>query len=93
MIALLKDYERDAMRDFGKPGRDQAGKNADKRIVKNANLVNSYGGLAAIVLAGRGVGPEVAARILMKMHVDEDELLRDVMAAEVTYARTKRFWD
>ncbi|MGI6008656.1 MAG: DEAD/DEAH box helicase [Methanomethylophilus sp.] len=93
MIALLKDYERDEIKDFGKPGRDQKAQNTDKRIGKNANLVNSYGGKAAIVLAGRGIGPEVAARILMKMHVDEDDLLRDIMAAEVRYARTKRFWD
>ncbi len=93
MIALLKDYERDEIADFAKPDRDAKGKNTDKRIVKNANLVNSYGGKAAIVLAGRGIGPEVAARILMKMHVDEDDLLRDIMAAEVRYARTKRFWD
>ena len=87
MVALLKDYDRDAIKDFGKGG------NADKRLVKNANLVNSYGGVAARVLAGRGIGPEVAARILMKMHVDEDDLLRDIMSAEVNYARTKRFWD
>ncbi|AGI48506.1 Lhr-like helicase [Thermoplasmatales archaeon BRNA1] len=93
MIALLKDYERDLIRDYGKPGRGAEGKKNDMRINKNANLVNSYGGMAAEVLAGRGVGPEVAARILMKMHVDEDELLRDIMASEVLYARTKRFWD
>ena len=93
MVALLKGYERDSMKDFGKPGRDQQAVNTDKRIVKNANLVNSYGGLSAIVLAGRGIGPEVAARILMKMHVGEDDLLRDIMAAEVNYAKTKRFWD
>lgn len=93
MIALLKGYERDSMKDFGKPNRDQQALNTDKRIVKNANLVNSYGGLSAIVLAGRGIGPEVAARILMRMHVSEDDLLRDIMAAEINYAKTKRFWD
>lgn len=93
MMALLKDYERDIILDYKKTKKDAAGRNAEKRLVKNANLVNSYGGITALVLAGRGIGPEVAARILMKMHVDEDELLRDIMAAEVNYARTKRFWD
>ena len=93
MIALLKDYERDTIQLVNKPNSTQAEKNTQKRIIKNANLVNSYGGMAAIVLAGRGIGPEVAARILSKMHSDEDSLLRDIMASEINYARTRQFWD
>ena len=93
MIALLKDYERDTIQLVNKPNPTQAEKNTQKRIIKNANLVNSYGGMAAIVLAGRGIGPEVAARILSKMHSDEDILLRDIMASEINYARTRQFWD
>ena len=30
---------------------------------------------------------------LAKMHADEDSLLRDIMASEINYARTKQFWD
>lgn len=93
MVALLKEYERDLIKDYGKPGRDESGKKGDLRLLKNANLVNAYGGRAAIVLAGRGVGPDVAARVLRKMHVSDDDMLRDIMAAEVNYAKTKRFWD
>ncbi|MBQ4368988.1 MAG: ATP-dependent helicase, partial [Candidatus Methanomethylophilus sp.] len=93
MIALLKDYERDSIKDYGNGRKDPVQKNLEKRILKNANLVNSYGGGAALVLAGRGIGPEVAARILAKMHADEDSLLRDIMASEINYARTKQFWD
>lgn len=93
MIALLKDYERDLIKDYGKENRTAAEKNNDRRILKNANLVNSYGGGAALVLAGRGIGPDSASRILSKMHADEDSLLRDIMAAEINYAKTKQFWD
>ena len=93
MIALLKDYERDSIKAYGNGKKDPIHKNMEKRILKNANLVNSYGGGAALVLAGRGIGPEVAARILAKMHADEDSLLRDIMASEINYARTKQFWD
>ncbi|MCQ2079493.1 MAG: DEAD/DEAH box helicase [archaeon] len=93
MVALLKDYERDTIHTYGKAKTDPKQKNQDKRILKNANLVNSYGGMAGIVLAGRGIGPEVAARILAKSHVDEDSLLRDIMSSEINYARTKQFWD
>ncbi|MCQ2069514.1 MAG: DEAD/DEAH box helicase [archaeon] len=90
MLALLKEYERDTIKDFRTPKSTPL---QDKKISKNADLVNSYGNLAALVLAGRGIGPEIAARILGRMHVDEDELLRDIMNAEVNYAKTKQFWD
>jgi len=41
----------------------------------------------------RGVGEDTAARILRGYHETEQDFLRDVLAAEITYARTKRFWD
>lgn len=64
-----------------------------KRIYKNANLVMAYGKRAVLTLVGRGVGPDTAARILSRVHTEEDEFLRDILAAEITYARTKKFWD
>jgi ATP-dependent Lhr-like helicase len=46
-----------------------------------------------VTLAGRGVGPDTAARVLSGFYDDEDEFLRDILSAEITYARTKKFWD
>lgn len=93
MIAMLKEYERDAIKLLKKPNPDATEKKQIQRMVKTANLVNGHGKDAALVLAGRGVGPDNAARILRSMHIDEDELLRDILNAEVLYAKTKRFWD
>lgn len=90
MVALLKDYERDDFKKFDGPGANPA---INRRIKKNANLVNSYGGGVALVLAGRGIGPDTAARIMSKMHTNEDSLIRDIMASEINYAKTKQFWD
>jgi ATP-dependent Lhr-like helicase len=64
-----------------------------KRLRTNANLVMSFGKRAVLTLTARGVGANTAARILARQHEDELELLRDIIKAEVTYARTKRFWD
>ncbi len=64
-----------------------------KRLRTNANLVMSHGKSALLALAGRGVGANTAARILTRQHTDELELLRDILKAEINYARTKRFWD
>ncbi|MGE4274990.1 MAG: hypothetical protein AB7E27_02865, partial [Candidatus Methanomethylophilaceae archaeon] len=63
------------------------------RLWRNANIVHSYGRKAVLALSGRGVGPDAASRILQMYHQEEDDLLRDILAAEVNYARTKRFWD
>jgi len=46
-----------------------------------------------MVLAGRGIGPDTAARILRTLHSDEDEFLRDILNAEILFAKNKRFWD
>jgi ATP-dependent Lhr-like helicase len=64
-----------------------------RRIYKNANLVMAHGRKAVIALVARGVGPDTAARILAKVYSEEDEFLRDILAAEIMYARTKKFWD
>ena len=52
-------------------------------------------------LMGRGIGPDTAARVLRRYNVRDlkksDELLikflRDILKAELTYARTRGFWD
>jgi ATP-dependent Lhr-like helicase len=53
----------------------------------------SHGKAALLTLAARGVGANTAARILARQHTDDFDLLRDILKAEVLYARTKRFWD
>ncbi|MDR1690236.1 MAG: DEAD/DEAH box helicase [Candidatus Methanoplasma sp.] len=93
MIALLKGYERESIKNIKMKERNEQEKKDALRVSRNANLVNEYGKRAAIVLAGRGIGPDSASRILRSMHVDEDDFLRDIMNAEILYAKKKRFWD
>ena len=63
-----------------------------KWLMKNASLVASYGKKAIFVLAGYGIGPDTASRILA-MQKDGDELLKEILKAEITYSRTRQFWD
>ncbi len=95
MIAVLKEYDRDKIRLFGKD-RDQLSSEEKKdiaRIKRIANIVNENGKKASMALAGRGVGPDSASRILRTRHIDEDEFLRDILSAEILFAKNKRFWD
>lgn len=62
-----------------------------KAVNLSANLFLSYGRKALLTMAGRGVGPETASRILSRAG-NETELLKLILKAEKLYARTKRFW-
>jgi ATP-dependent Lhr-like helicase len=64
-----------------------------KQAWKSASLVQIYGKKAVTVLAGRGVGPKAAARILRKPLHTEEELYAEILKAERLFARTRDFWD
>jgi ATP-dependent Lhr-like helicase len=93
LMAALQPYAKTQFEILKKgPGNEEQKKEL-KRIYKNANLVMAHGKKAVTALVARGVGPDTAARILAKLHGEEDEFLRDILAAEIIYARTKKFWD
>ncbi len=93
MVAVLKGYDREVVK-LVKAKELSTQEQKDRlRLSRNANLVNEHGRRAVICLAARGVGPDVASRILRSMYVDEDDFLRDIMNAEILYAKNKRFWD
>ena len=79
MVALLHPLEAER----GVPLRQRE---------RSASLARTHGPRAALVLAGRGVGPATAGRILRRQ-LPDDQLVQAVMEAEITYARTRRFWD
>lgn len=92
MVAALLPYNRDNISLLKKDKHTAEEKKEIKRMYKNASLVKDYGPKAVVALAGRGVGPDSASRILSGFYENEDEFLRDILSAELTYARTKRFW-
>jgi len=60
---------------------------------RSADLVIVYGKRAAITLAGHGIGPETASRILARLHPTQEAFYKDILEAERTFARTKPYWD
>jgi len=61
-------------------------------IRRSADLTIIYGKKAALVMAGHGIGPQTAARILSALHPTREKLLRDIFAAEKEFIRTKPYW-
>jgi len=59
---------------------------------RSADLVIVYGKKAVLVLAGRGIGPQTAARILSMLQPTKEKLLKDILEAEKEFIRTKKYW-
>ena len=66
-------------------------KEAEKRMMKNANMVLSSGRDAVIALSGRGVGPDSAARILATF-AKGDNFYREILKAERRFVQTHQYW-
>ncbi|MBU4124105.1 MAG: hypothetical protein KKI14_01415, partial [Nanoarchaeota archaeon] len=96
LIAMLRDYDKESQAIIKKwlATSDMTPEEEKKLeyVKKSAELAISYGTQAAFVLAGRGVGPQTAFRILAKANLTEDELLKNILKAERDYVANKRFW-
>jgi ATP-dependent Lhr-like helicase len=64
-----------------------------RRLLTNANLVWGNGRRAVVALCARGVGPAKAGKVLAMRYPTDEAFLKGLLAEEVLYARTKRFWD
>jgi ATP-dependent Lhr-like helicase len=58
----------------------------------SAELVAHYGSRALLALAGRGIGPDTARRLLARPYRSESDLVVEILKAERSYARTRAFW-
>ncbi len=64
-----------------------------KRVKDTGNMILTHGKEAIIAMAGRGVGPATASRIIRMQPETEDDFYREILNAERQYARTHGFWD
>jgi len=100
-IAVVRRYNKRFLPLFTKKHRTAEENKEVKRLNKSASLVLSYGKFAVLAAVGRGIGPDTAARILgryNKLELTKSEelelkFLRDVLQAELQYAKTRGFWD
>jgi ATP-dependent Lhr-like helicase len=100
-IAVVRRYNKKFLPLLSKKHRTAEENKEVRRLQKNASLVLSYGKFAVLALVGRGIGPDTAARILgrynklelAKSEEREIKFLRDILQAELQYAKTRGFWD
>ncbi len=97
LIAVFSPYNTEAQEIVKKrlAGKDLTTEEQNKleRIKRSADLTIVYGKNACVALAGRGVGPQTASRILARMHRNEDSFYKDILAAEKQFIKTKKYWN
>jgi ATP-dependent Lhr-like helicase len=91
LIAVLKPWEEDLYAQANKKKKTEEERNIEIRLIRNANIVLSSGRKAAVALAGKGVGPDNASRILATLTTG-DTFYREILKAERNFIRTHRFW-
>ncbi len=100
-IAVIRRYNKKFLPLLSKKHRTAEENKEVRRLHKNASLVLNYGKFAVLALVGRGIGPDTAARILRrsnklelaKSEEQEIKFLRDILQAELQYAKTRGFWE
>jgi ATP-dependent Lhr-like helicase len=63
------------------------------RTRRSADVVLSYGKKGVIAQSVYGIGPQMAARILSKMHESETEFYEDLLEAKLKFIETKKYWN
>ncbi len=91
LIAALKPYEEPMFAALKKKTLSTEEREAQTRMMRNANMVLSSGKKAVVALAGRGVGPESAARILNTFATGYN-FYREILKTERRFVQTHRYW-
>ena len=60
---------------------------------RSADLVLAYGKKAIIAQSVYGVGPQVASRVLSRMHESDQEFYDDLLEAKLKFIETKKYWN
>jgi ATP-dependent Lhr-like helicase len=91
LIAVLKPWDEQLYAVANKLKKTDEERAIEIRLIRNANIVLSSGKKAVIALAGKGVGPEHASRIISTLSED-DAFYREILKAERNFIRTHRYW-
>ncbi len=91
LIAALKPWDEDLIPAVKKKKKSEEERAIEVRFLRSANIVLSSGKKAVTALAAKGVGPEVASRILATL-TEGDAFYREILKAERNYVKTHRYW-
>ncbi len=88
-LVALAEREQDSII----KGKGAKGKRKEYlEFMRSASLIEAYGKRAVAALNVYGVGVETAARVLARLHRDENVFYAELLEAQKNFIRTKRYW-
>ncbi len=63
-----------------------------RQIQQSASLVATHGKKAVYIMAGRGIGPKVAVRVINALPKDKYQMIEHILRLEREYARNREYW-
>ncbi len=63
-----------------------------RQIQQSASLISTHGKKAAYIMAGRGIGPTVAVRVINALPKDKYQMIEHILRLEREYARNREYW-
>lgn len=63
------------------------------KLRRSADVVLSYGKRGVIAQCVYGIGPQMAGRVLSRMHDSDEAFYEDLLRAKLNFIRTKRYWN
>ena len=95
LIAYAPINEKYDIKKVLKKNKSELDKQERKMLAKfeeTAELFINFGSKSVFVMAGYGIGPATAKRILSKSWENDEEMLKDIIAAERQFISTRIFW-
>jgi ATP-dependent Lhr-like helicase len=97
LIGLCSKFKKKPLELLNKAKRKKKLAEDEKKdlvnIKRSASLMITYGKKYTMTYAGRGIGPETAARILARLPEDEEQLLKYIYEAEKLFIKNKIYWN
>ena len=90
-IAAISPFSKDSIKDSIDRGKLTA--KEKNSLAKSIHILRARGKIALMTMAGRGIGPEIATRLLSVSYFDEDDLIREIIKQETDFAKNRRFWN
>ncbi len=90
MIAAISPFGKDSLIESITKSKISAKEMSS--LNKSIHLIRERGQTALMTLAGRGIGPETATRLLSIRYFHPDDLIKEIMKQETEFAKNRRFW-
>jgi ATP-dependent Lhr-like helicase len=91
MVAAVSPFTKDSLKES--IDRNKLTAREKNSLNKSIHILRERGNMALMTMAGRGIGPEIATRLLSVRYFNDDDLIVEIIKHESDYAKNRKFWN